>query len=274
MKKWLTEHKKIFYLGLSLDGTKEAHDYNRSNSFNSIDIDFFKNTWPDQGVKMTLSEYSLGHLAKDIKYIHSLGFSDINGVNLFEGDFDWDKDIYINMIVPQLKDLVIFYVKNENIPVNQMFDKNLHFCEAQNKEKKKWCGVGEGTKFFDIDGNAFLCAFITPMTFSNEDIQNILEIDFTDENNFLDKDCFNNCYIYPICSSCSGANYKVNKIFKIRNKSKCRIQKIIALFIADLQARKIRNNPDILKGNELYYTIRAIKKIKNLYHKEFEKYFL
>jgi sulfatase maturation enzyme AslB (radical SAM superfamily) len=162
MKKWLTEHKNVFYLGLSLDGTKETHDYNRSNSFNSIDMGFFKNTWPDQGMKMTLSEYSLGHLAKDIKYIHSLGFCDIKGVNLFEGDLDWDKDIYINTIVPQLKELVNFYLENENISVYQMFDKNLSICEAQNKEKKKWCGVGDCARFFDIDENIYPCAFIPP----------------------------------------------------------------------------------------------------------------
>jgi len=272
MKQWLLEHKRHFYLGLSLDGAKDTHDHNRSNSFDLIDIDFFRNTWPDQGVKMTLTEYSLSHLARDIKYIHSLGFSDIRGVNLFEGNFNWDNEEYIKTLIPQLQELVEYYVENEYLSINQMLDKHLHICEAANKEKRKWCGIGDGTRFFDVDGTRYPCYFITPMTFSEREIQNILNTDFLNDENFLDEKCFNECYIYPLCPSCSGANYMINKTFKERNKSKCRIQKLIALFTADLWARKIRKNPEILKSNELYYTIEAIKKIKALYHKDFCRY--
>jgi sulfatase maturation enzyme AslB (radical SAM superfamily) len=44
IKRWFKEHKNIFYLRLSLDGTKDTHDHNRDNSFDYLDIDFFKNT--------------------------------------------------------------------------------------------------------------------------------------------------------------------------------------------------------------------------------------
>jgi sulfatase maturation enzyme AslB (radical SAM superfamily) len=100
MKTWFTERKDCFWLGLSLDGRKETQDHNRSNSFDKIDIDFFLRNWPEQGIKMTLSEYSLGRLAGDIKYLHSLGFKEIEGVNLAEGSFDWDKDEYLQLIIP------------------------------------------------------------------------------------------------------------------------------------------------------------------------------
>jgi radical SAM protein with 4Fe4S-binding SPASM domain len=269
MKQWFIKNKNKFYLGLSLDGAKETHNHNRSNSFDDIDIDFFKNTWPDQGVKMTLSDFSLHNLANDIKFIHSIGFRDIGGVNLYEGDFDWNKDEYIKVLIPQLKELVKYYIDNDHLPLNQMFDKNLYICEAKNKERKKWCGIGDGTRFFDVDGKMYPCYFITPMTFSCNEIERIVKIDFTNEENFMDDECFYSCYIYPICPSCSGANYLVNNTFKKRIKSKCRIQKLIALFIADILARKIRKNPTMLDGNDLYYTIEAIKNIKKLYIGEF-----
>ena len=83
MKAWFQERKDKFVLGLSLDGTPDTHNHNRCGSFKSIDLDFFKNTWPKQGVKMTLTEYSLQNLAENIKYIHSAGFDIIKGVNLF-----------------------------------------------------------------------------------------------------------------------------------------------------------------------------------------------
>ena len=66
MKSWFSAHKDTFVLGLSLDGTPDTHNYNRSNSYDKIDIDFFKNTWPIQGVKMTISEYTLKDLADNV----------------------------------------------------------------------------------------------------------------------------------------------------------------------------------------------------------------
>jgi sulfatase maturation enzyme AslB (radical SAM superfamily) len=268
MKIWFSERKKCFWLGLSLDGQKDTHDHNRSNSFDKIDIDFFRDNWPKQGVKMTLSEYSLLHLAENIKYIHSLNLGPITGVNLAEGDFDWDKDEYISLLIPQLLELVDFYVEHDDIIPNQMLDKQLKFCEAA-KNPNKWCGIGTGVPFFVTYGTRYPCPFITPMSFAKEEIKNIQKTDFSNEINFLDDDCYKNCYIYPICPNCSGANYMVNKTFKKRNKSKCRIQKLIALFIADMQAKLIQKNPKRYDDTTLYHTIEAIKKIRALYLDEF-----
>jgi sulfatase maturation enzyme AslB (radical SAM superfamily) len=272
MKQWFSEKKDFFYLGLSLDGTKKTHDFNRNNSFDSIDIDFFLKTWPDQGVKMTLSEYSLSNLANDIKFIHSLGFKEIGGVNLSEGSFEWEKDEYINILVPQLKELVDFYLAETDIQLDQMFDKDIALCESKSKERTKWCGIGEGTNFFDIDGQMYPCYYITPMTFSKDELDKMKKIDYKNYECFIDNYCFDNCYIYPICPTCSGANYMVNKSFSIRNKSKCKIQKLIVLFLADLQAKFIIKNKDKYDNNKLYYTIKAIKKIRELYLEEYKKY--
>jgi radical SAM protein with 4Fe4S-binding SPASM domain len=271
MKSWFTERKEYFYLGLSLDGRKETHDHNRSNSFDLIDIDFFLQNWPDQGIKMTLSEFSLGRLAGDIKYIHSLGFKEIGGVNLAEGNFNWDKDEYLRLIVPQLAELVKFYVENDQLTPNMMLDKKLIFCEAK-KNVNKWCGIGIGTPFFDVDGTRYPCTFITPMTFPKHELDDILKTDFTNNKNFIDDECFNNCYIYPICPTCSGANYMVNKTFKERNKSKCRIHKLIALFVADMEAKRIQKNTKRYDDTTLYYTIEAIKNIRALYLDEFMRF--
>lgn len=272
MKEWFYVHKDYFVLGLSLDGARETHNYNRSNSFDEIDIGFFIKNWPEQGVKMTLSEYSLPRLAENIKFLHSCGFKKIYGVNLAEGTFDWNNDNYIKLLVPQLNELVEFYVDNDKLELNQMFNKQLHFCEAEYREKRKWCGIGTGCPFFDIDGKMYPCPFITPMTFTNSELDDILKTDFTNDDNFLDVNCFENCYIYPICPTCSGANYLNNKSFKYRDKRRCRIQKLISLFIADLQAKRIAKNPKIYDDYTLYHNIEAIKKIRSLYLPEFEMY--
>lgn len=271
MKEWFIAHKEFFVLGLSLDGNKETHNYNRCDSFDLIDIDFFLTNWSDQGVKMTLSEYSLPRLAENIIFLHSKGIKDIGGVNLSEGNFDWSNEKYIKILAKQLKALVAFYVDNDTLNLNQMLSKQLSHCRAK-KERRKWCGIGSGCPFFDVDGKMYPCPFVTPMTFSEGELSEILKVDFTNNDNFIDEDCFENCYIYPICPTCAGANYLKNKSFKERDKSRCRIQKLISLFIADLQAKRIMKNPKIYNDEVLYHTIEAIKKIRSLYLPEFEKY--
>jgi len=273
MKDWFTAHKQCVWLGLSLDGMKDTHDHNRSNSFDMIDIDFFLRTWPEQGVKMTLSEYSLGRFAKDIKYLHSLRFPRIEGVNPAEGEFDWDKDEYLKILVPQLAELVEYYVENDKIIPCQMFDKELDHCEAVNNKAQKWCGIGTGTPFFDIDGKIYPCSFVTPMTFTQKELDEIMKTDFYNEKLFIDEECVNNCYIYPMCPTCAGANYMVNKKFDKRNRSKCRIHKLIALFVADMEAKRIQKDPKRYDEQKLFYTIEAIKKIRALYLDEFKQFF-
>ena len=261
MKEWFSKNKEKFILGLSLDGSRITHNFNRSNSFDSIDIDFFLKTWPLQGVKMTLSDFSLKSLADDIIFLHNRGFRTIKGVNLFEGNFDWSKDEFVEILIPQLKKLVEFYVSNFDLPLNQMLDKRLYKCLEGKSEHKKWCGVGETTPFYDVDGKKYPCAFITPMTFSNEDLEAISLIDFHNQENFVDAEC-ENCYIQPICPTCSGANFLVNKDFKKRIKTKCKIQKLVTLFSADLQAKRYLLNKSKNLTKQDFMTIEVIKEIK------------
>lgn len=271
MKKWFLENRKHFWLGLSLDGDADTHNHNRSNSFDKIDIDFFRKNWHGQSIKMTLSDYSLKNLAHDIKYIHSLGFP-IRGVNEFEGDFNWDKDEYIRTLIPQLKELVNFYVENDELQIDQLLNLHLDYCESQPKLKKKWCGIGDGAPFFDVDGKIYPCNYITPMTFSKEQINELQKVDYKNVENFIDDDCLNNCYIYPVCPTCAGACYHSNKTFKKRTKIRCRTQKLVTLFAADILAKRIIKNPDRYDKSTLSYTITAIKKIRELYLNEFSSF--
>ncbi len=268
-KSWIRKHKDRFYLRLSLDGTRETHNKNRNSSFDLIDIDFFKETWPGQGVKVTLSEYSLKNLAENIKFIHSIGFDDIGGVNLYEGDNFWDKPEFIDILKNQLKELVDFYIEYPQLRLNQLFDKRLDFCESTPKIKCKRCGIGENTIFFDVDGTRYPCTFITPMTYNSLELQRMSDFNFKSIDNFIDEGCYNSCYLYPICPTCAGANYMVNGSFKMRIKNRCQIQKLLALYVADLMGKRVIMNPKLLDDDIKYYTIESIKKIREKYYSLF-----
>ena len=207
-----------------------------------------------------------------ICYIHNLGFKEIDGVNLFEGNFDWSDEKYVKMIIPELKKLVDFYVEHDDLLIDQMLGRQIDICEEKNKQKRKWCGIGIGTIFFDTDGTRRPCPFVTPMTFSEEELEIIQKTDFNNHECFVDDDCFDNCYIYPVCPMCPGANYLVKKTFKCRDKSKCRLQKLITLYSAELLARRIIKNKNSVPSYKLFNTISAIEKIKELILPEFEEY--
>lgn len=270
-KKWFIKNQHRFQLGLSLDGTPDTQNHNRSNSYSKIDIPFFQKYYKSQGVKMTLSEYSLNNLAENIIYLHNLGF-DVYGSNLAEGNFKWDDEKYIPIVARELNKLVDFYIKHPKIKVCQFFDKKLAFCESKEVKKEKYCGTGNGANFYDIDGQEYPCPFITPMTFSVEILTEIAKTDFKCNENFIDEDCYNNCYVYSLCSTCAGNNYKQCGCFNKREKSKCKITKLQALFLAELMSQRIIKKQIQLKDDELYYTIEAIKKIKSFYYEEFYEY--
>ncbi len=219
MKLYFVENKDIIRLGLSLDGAKDTQDYNRSNSFDIIDLDFFRNTWKNPSVKMTLSEFSLTRLADDIQFLHTQGFV-VHGANLANGNFDWDKDENIAILIPQLTKLVDFYVENCNLQPCAFFDKKLMNCEILYKKPKRICGIGVSSHFYDTDGSKYPCAYATPLSMSSEQLAKLTKIDFSDEKNFNDETCLNNCYLYPICGNCYGENFVLNGSMNVLNKNK------------------------------------------------------
>lgn len=274
-KVWFRNHKEHFVLGLSLDGTPQTHNVNRSNSFDKIDIPFFVNTWPNQGVKMTISKNTINNLANDIIFIHEQGFLSINGVNFAEGDFDWGNDEELKVFSQQLRKLLDYYTENFDLSLDQMFGKHIEFCASKNSKRDKTCGIGTRTIFYDVDGTKYPCSFVTPLTFSETELAEIRKVDFSQSDNFIDEDCLKNCYIFPVCGSCSGSNYLVNHSFKQRIRTRCKFNKLLCLYIAELHTRLILNHRELYKDqNQLYFLIESIKNIKVHYFDEFKEYMI
>ena len=99
-----------------------------------------------------------------------------------------------------------------------------------------------------------------------------MQTNFADNDSFIDDDCFNNCYIYPVCPMCPGANYLVKKTFKTRDRSKCRMQKLITLYAADLLAKRLVKDNKCIPEDKIYNTITAIEKIREKLLPEFKEY--
>lgn len=271
MKAWLVDNKDVFVLGLSLDGTKSTQDINRSNSFDRIDLSFFKATWPSQNVKMTVSRESIRNYANDVIFIHQQGFG-INGADFCIATQDWKDDSLLSIFARQMSKLVGFYSTDNNYEkyYNTIFNRDLATCVASNRAREKYCGVGDSLLFYDSDGSAYPCTMLTPMNLTPNQINALKGVDFSNPEYFIDEECFANCLIYPICNKCYAGNYINNGRFDIYSKDECALKEIEALYLAEFEARKIVANPSVYEGQRLYLAIEAIKQIKERYYPKYE----
>lgn len=264
-KQWASSNKDRFIMLLSLDGTPKTHNANRSGSFNKIDIDFFKKNWLQYGVKMTISDQCLDNLAEDIIFLHNLGFK-VKGANIAEGIIMKDFDEKFKIIKEQYSKLVDWYIAHPGTPVAQIFDLDLSLCETHKKRNIKFCGCGtDATKVIDIDGQEYPCTYFFPLAMGKNELMKIKEIDLSNEKNFINQDCVDNCYIYPICKGCYGDNYSTTGSLSHRSQQRCQLAKLRALAVATLHAAKFLsvNYKQISKHDK--NTITAIEKINSLF---------
>ncbi|MDR1551854.1 MAG: 4Fe-4S cluster-binding domain-containing protein [Prevotellaceae bacterium] len=261
IKEWLRRYKNRFWVSVSLDGERQSHNINRNNSFDFIDISFFYECWPSQTVKMTISKETVNNLYNNITYLHSLGFK-ITGTNFAEG-FDWEDTKFKKVVFEQLEKLCKYYIDNPDIEPVPLINMSIFKCEKE-KRKTKICGCGELMAAYEPDGRKYPCTFFTPMTFNKEQLSFVDKIDWSDAENFIDEDCFNSCYLEPVCNCCYGANLLRNGKINIRDKSKCELMKVRAVFSAALAAHKLIQNP--VDNYEKSLTAKAIQKINILYN--------
>jgi len=241
IQEWLKNNKDIFTLGLSLDGNRIAHNLNRSNSFDKIDLSFFRETYPLQPIKMTISEKSLPYLADSIKFLTEYGF--LITCNLAYM-IDWFSESNMKTLERELNKLIEYYIENPNIPKCNMMDFHIeilsHPDQSENKIRK-YCGCGTNMHCYDITGASYPCQLFSPLSAGDKSIQ-IKDFKISDEldkSNFLDE-C-NNCYYQRLCQFCLGSNYlSTGNMYQI-DTSRCKLYKLIFKANAKLKALEWKN---------------------------------
>ena len=238
---WLSDHKEDFWVGLSFDGTPEMNDANRDSSSGLIDLSFFSQSWPAQGVKMTVSRETLPTLADGVKYLHAQGFS-VN-CNLAYGP-DWDSQQWENVLQAQLMDLVDFYVANPDISPCSMLSMEIPYVAiADELEYTKWCGAGTNMKVYAPDGTCYPCHFFEPMAVGKEMARQSLTIDFANAAQLKDPEC-DGCILMPICPTCYGSNYAATGNIAKKDRDLCTFTKTMAMANSFLWYRLLEKYSD------------------------------
>ncbi len=74
IEQWLLKNRQWVILATSLDGTKDAHDHYRCDSYDTVieNLPFYMQLYPDQGVKMTIGPDTISSIYDSIRNIESL----------------------------------------------------------------------------------------------------------------------------------------------------------------------------------------------------------
>jgi sulfatase maturation enzyme AslB (radical SAM superfamily) len=230
VKNWLLQNKKRFAVGLSLDGTPDMQNRNRSNSYDKIDVRFFKDNWAEQKVKMTPSPDTISDLAEGIKYLHDIGFQ-INCT--FACGVDWEHDKLGNpvdfkkILYEQLSILGMFYLENPSIiPADMLNMKFALIALGKAYMKDNLCGAGTIMRCWTPDGQCLPCHLFYEVYKDSQ--KKIPEFDFSIQEKLSDPVC-NDCILEPVCATCYGGNYLTFGDVRKRDIYTCEITKIRAL---------------------------------------------
>ena len=259
IKEWIREHFPKFSYDLSLDGTKEVQDYNRTNSFDQIDLDFYLELYKDKGfVKMTLHPDTISHLAESVKFIHSLNLHPI--ANCAYG-VSWTDSKVIETYKEQLLELIEFYLDNPDIKPCSLLAENINIL-AYDTNYKPWCGIDKMT-VFDTAGKGFPCHFFQDVTIGKELADKVPKINISRLIDYMDPVC-KTCKFINLCPTCFGSNYKATGSFCKRDMNVCITVKIQLYAIAIFQLKRIEKygisnlNLSEVEQRELYEAICKI----------------
>ncbi len=237
-KQWLRENTDYLQVGLSLDGTKEMHNKNRSNSFDLIDTDFFRTVYPEESVKMTISLETLPNLAEGVIFCHNLGFE--VSCNLAYG-IDWESEDNQLVFQQQLSKLIDFYLENPSVKPCSLLDINRIKSLADSSSTHiRYCGAGYAMRAYDCDGTFYPCQFFLPICVGDEKAKNALTLDFSTFNlrtEQVEEKC-RNCFISNACPTCYGNNYATTGDIYRRDMRLCKMNFIQFRAIAYFAAKR------------------------------------
>ena len=241
-KEWLSKNKERIVLGLSFDGNASMQNANRSHSSDSVDLNYFRDTWPNQSVKMTISPYTVSSLYDGIVYLHNHGCKYIIA-DLATGDkIRWSKES-VEIYRDQLNRLVNFYI--ENIDLHPVSLLNFDAWDTMNRGGSyKTCSCGENLTCYDWDGEPYACHLFSPVAMSKEQaIKAREDIDFCNHKIFTYSTC-KKCLLAGQCNSCPGMNYICSNDVSVPSVFHCRAFKISFVANCRLQLLKAEKNGD------------------------------
>lgn len=260
--KWLDQHQENVKVALSVDGTPEMHNINRSGSFDQIDLDFFATR--NSIVKMTVSVNTLPFLAEGIIYLHERGFKVVRS-NLAFG-IDWPDENNLSVFSRELRKLADYYIDNPRLRPSDILDLPIENINPYSLNYgSRHCGAGVELLAYDIDGIAYPCHTFAPVSTSKEIAKESLSLSFDKvvSQELLDDKC-NQCIVANVCPNCYGINFSTTGNMYSKDDGYCQMIKVQFIANAYFKYRQLNCGLLTLSPKDEYRLLNNINLIQQL----------
>jgi uncharacterized protein len=233
MKDWFSRNSRDVTLCLSMDGTPDAQNRNRSNSYEAVarHIPFFRDTWPNQSVKMTISRDTLSQMYEGVVHIHSLGLPVEPNVPFEDiwGDEDSKREA-LRVYAQQLSKLVSFYHTHPEFVRPRLLFRNILGLYKPDDPRRQWrlyCGAGKQLVCYTADQREYPCARFSPICSARRVAPDSFSVGRVNEK------C-GKCVFEKLCPTCEGYNFEVTGSCFARTDFHCEFFKLELLASARL----------------------------------------
>ena len=230
MKEWFRQHRQTIMLGASYDGLSSLQSENRGEKSTHVDLEFFKELWPEQGFKMTISKESLPYLFESLKVAAERDYR--LDASLAQG-VDWnlhDAEIYLE----QLRKLKDYYLENMNLMPSNLLTRMLVGLGERRSEQLKFCGSGVHMCTYDVDGTKYGCHMFTPIVL-NERALPLDKFDGWDDGAKLTARECEGCGMSRWCPTCIGFNMLTRGDVTKRDRRWCAMMAVQAIVCCEYQ---------------------------------------
>ena len=209
---------------LSIDGVKEIHDYNRSNSFDSVIkwYPWWRKNFPNSLTKATLNHESLPYLYDSVKFLMELGLPYVYMNTVLEDVWDeGDPSIYYDQLIKSADYMIDSGLYTKHFV--SLFDEHL---TRRPEHSKFWCGCGRFMTSVDTEGNLYACTRMKgkpPIGDIYNGIDNNLLLPYFLPSPYSSK-C-DTCEVSNGCAHCMGNNFDSNGNIYNRATYTCNMHK-------------------------------------------------
>lgn len=151
----IEKYREHMSIGLSLDGVKEIHDYNRSNSFDEVMkwFPYWKKNFPLGATKSTLNHEAIPYLFKSIQFLANTCLEDIFMNTIYEDVWqEGDAERYERELIKAADYILGNKVyKTKYVSLFDILMLREVNCASN------WCGCGSSMIAVDWRGDLFPC---------------------------------------------------------------------------------------------------------------------
>lgn len=237
IKEWLVANSDLMKVQISYDGDELQQKINRTDKY--IDLDFFLNTFPMQGVHITVSKATLPSLSQGVFSVLARGARCSTNLACGTKWSDEDAQIYLRELRMLAEGFLTRFADKEPIPA---LNRSLGLVGSVPQPMPS-CRDCIDCIAYDVDGVVYPCHLFSPIVVGTARTVKFSEFESDDEleryGGKIDHSC-DGCVLRSWCQTCYGFNYLFTGSTGRRDHSACKMMFAQAFTASEYQIRHFK----------------------------------